>query len=307
MRYPASEKLEIIRLVEKSHLPVRRTLDKLGIPNTTFYRWYDRYQAFGEAGLEDRTSGPGRIWNRIPDDVRYQIVELALDEPELSPRELSVKFTDEKSYFVSEASVYRLLKAHNLITSPAFVVIKAANEFKNKTTAPNQLWQTDFTYLKVIGWGWFYLSTILDDYSRYIIAWKLCTTMKADDVTATLELALETSGCNHANVARKPRLLSDNGSSYISGDLAKWLEDRNMDHVRGAPYHPQPRPVEVLSPRPDYGDQARASRVGRWDDTCAEGGKLMVKKLFRGLEQLNSVPRNNSRNGNRNNPMLSTL
>ena len=239
MRYPASEKLEIIRLVEKSHLPVRRTLDKLGIPNTTFYRWYDRYQAFGEAGLEDRTSGPGRIWNRIPDDVRYQIVELAPDEPEPSPRELSVKFTDEKSYFVSEASVYRLLKAHNLITSPAFVVIKAANEFKDKTTAPNQLWQTDFTYLKVIGWGWFYLSTILDDYSRYIIAWKLCTTMKADDVTATLELALETSGCNHANVARKPRLLSDNGSSYISGDLAKWLEDRNMDHVRGAPYHPQ--------------------------------------------------------------------
>ena len=78
MRYPASEKLEIIRLVERSHLPVRRTLDKLGIPATTFYRWYDRYRAFGEAGLEDRTGGPGRIWNRIPDDVRRQMVDLAL-------------------------------------------------------------------------------------------------------------------------------------------------------------------------------------------------------------------------------------
>ena len=239
MRYPASEKLEIIRLVEKSHLPVRRTLDKLGIPSTTFYRWYDRYQAFNEAGLEDRTSGPGRVWNRIPDDVRHQIVELALDEPELSPRELAVKYTDEKSYFVSEASVYRLLKAHDLITSPAFVVIKAANEFKDKTTAPNQMWQTDFTYFKIIGWGWFYLSTILDDYSRYIIAWKLCTTMKADDVTATLNLALEASGCDQAKVIHKPRLLSDNGSSYISGDLAEWIEDHGMKHVRGAPYHPQ--------------------------------------------------------------------
>ena len=114
-------------------------------------------------------------------------------------------------------SVYRLLKAHDLITSPAFVVIKAADEFRDKTTAPNQLWQTDFTYLKVIGWGWFYLSTILDDYSRYIIAWKLCTNMTADDVTATLKLALEASGCNRANVVHKPRLLSDNGSSYISG------------------------------------------------------------------------------------------
>ena len=65
---------------------------------------------------------------------------------------------------------------------------------KNKTTAPNQLWQTDFTYLKVTGWGWFYLSTILDDFSRYIIAWKLCTTMKAEDVTDTLKLALQASG-----------------------------------------------------------------------------------------------------------------
>ena len=78
------------------------------------------------------------MWNRIPDNIRQRIVEMALDEPELSPRELAVKFTDEKSYFVSEASVYRLLKAHDLITSPAFVVIKAANEFKDKTTAPNQ-------------------------------------------------------------------------------------------------------------------------------------------------------------------------
>ena len=239
MRYPASEKLEIIRLVEQSHLPVRRSLDKLGIPSTTFYRWYDRYQAFSEVGLEDRTSGPGRVWNRIPDNIRQRIVEMALDEPELSPRELAVKFTDEKSYFVSEASVYRLLKAHDLITSPAFVVIKAANEFKDKTTATNQLWQTDFTYFKVIGWGWFYLSTILDDYSRYIIAWKLCTTMKAGDVTETLELALEASGCDQAEVIHKPRLLSDNGSSYISGDLADWLEDHAMKHVRGAPYHPQ--------------------------------------------------------------------
>ena len=239
MRYPASEKLEIIRLVEQSTLSVRRTLDNLGIPKTTFYRWYDRYVAFGLSGLEDRSSGPGRVWNRIPDVVREQIVGLALDEPELSPRELAVTFTDTKGYFVSEASVYRLLKAHDLITSPAFIVVKAADEFGDKTTAPNQLWQTDFTYLKVIGWGWFYLSTILDDYSRYIIAWKLCTTMRADDVTATLKLALEASGCDSAKVIHKPRLLSDNGSSYISGDLADWLKDQGMGHVRGAPYHPQ--------------------------------------------------------------------
>jgi transposase-like protein len=190
MRYPASEKLEIIRLVEQSHLPARRTLEQLGIPRATFHRWYDRFLTGGIEALEDRSPRPNRVWNRIPDDVRDRIVELALDKSELSPRELAVTFTDSAGYFVSEASVYRLLKANDLITSPAFIVIKAADEFKDKTTAPNQLWQTDFTYLKVIGWGWFYLSTILDDFSRYIIAWKLCTTMKAEDVTATLNLAL---------------------------------------------------------------------------------------------------------------------
>jgi len=239
MRYSASEKLEIIRIVEQSRLPARRTLQQLGIPRATFHRWYDRFLTDGVEALEDRPPRPGRVWNRIPEDVRDRIVELALNKPELSPRELAVTFTDTESYFVSEASVYRLLKAHDLITSPAFIVIKAADEFKDKTTAPNQLWQTDFTYLKVIGWGWFYLSTILDDFSRYIIAWKLCTSMKAEDVTDTLNLALIASGCDRARVPQRPRLLSDNGPCYIASELAQWLLDRDMDHTRGAPNHPQ--------------------------------------------------------------------
>src|ERR1044072_302503 len=148
MRYPASEKAEIIQLVEQSHLPAKRTLDKLGIPRATVYRWYDRYREGGPEALADHRSRPDRVWNRIPDEVRAQIVELALEVPELSPREIAVRFIDERRYFVSEASVYRLLKAHDLITSPAYIVVKAAEEFKDKTTAPNQLWQTDFTYLK---------------------------------------------------------------------------------------------------------------------------------------------------------------
>jgi len=223
MRYPSHEKLEIIKLVEQSHLPAKQTLDRLGIPRSTFYLWYDKYQSGGVDALEDKAPMPTRVWNRIPDNVREQVIDLALEEPELSPRELAIRFTDTKGYFVSEASVYRLLKAHDL----------------NKTTAPNEMWQTDFTYLKIIGWGWFYLSTILDDYSRYVIAWKLCTTMKASDVTDTLELALTASGCDQVNVRHRPRLLSDNGASYIASELAEWLDDKGMDHVRGAPYHPQ--------------------------------------------------------------------
>ena len=80
MRYPASEKLEIIRIVEQSHLPARKTLDQLGIPRRTFYRWYDRYLEGGPEALKDRPSAPSRVWNRIPADIQDQIIELALDE-----------------------------------------------------------------------------------------------------------------------------------------------------------------------------------------------------------------------------------
>jgi putative transposase len=239
MRYAASEKAEIIRLVERSHLPIRRALEKLAIPRATFYRWYDLYQTSGPEAPSDRSPRPSRVWNRLPEGIRSQIIALALDEPALSPRELAVRFTDERRYSVSEASVYRLLKANDLITSPAYIVVKAADAFKDKTTAPNQLWQTGFTYLKVAGWGWYYLSTVLDDFSRFIVAWKLCATMRASDVTDTLDLALAASGLDQVEVAHRPRLLTDNGASYIAGDLAEWLVDRGMPHTRGAPCRPQ--------------------------------------------------------------------
>jgi hypothetical protein len=112
------EKLEIIRLVEGARLPAKRVLAKLGVSRPKFYRWYDLYRRFGEAGLTDRRSGPGRVWNRIPGDVRGAVLDMALDRPELSPRELAVTFTDEKAQFISEASVYRLLRANGLLTSP---------------------------------------------------------------------------------------------------------------------------------------------------------------------------------------------
>jgi putative transposase len=238
MRYRAAEKLEIIRLVEQSSLSVRRTLAQLGIPRSTFYRWYERYLARGAGALEDGQSAPRRVWNKLPAPVAEAVVELALKQPELSPRELATSFVDQQRYFVSEASVYRLLKAHDLITSPAFILMKAADHFMHPTTAPNQLWQTDFTYLRVIGWGWFYLSTVLDDFSRYILAWKLCSTMTATDVAATLDLALAAAGLAQMTVPQRPRLLSDNGPSYLSGQLAAWLAEHDMPHTRGKPHHP---------------------------------------------------------------------
>src|ERR1700692_1916159 len=239
MRYSAAEKLEIIRLVEQSSLSARRPLAQLGIPRSTFFLWYERYLARGAGALEDGQPAPRRVWNKLPDTVAGAVLELALKEPALSPRELAVSFVDQQRYFVSESSVHRLLKAHDLITSPTFILMKAADSFAQPTSAPNQLWQTDFTYLRVIGWGWFYLSTVLDDFSRYILAWKLCTTMTATEVSDTLAMALRSSGVQHARVRHRPRLLSDNGPSYLPAhQLGSWLEELGLTNTRGKPYHP---------------------------------------------------------------------
>ncbi|MBT6246005.1 MAG: transposase, partial [Gammaproteobacteria bacterium] len=173
-----------------------------------------------------------------PESVRDQVVEIALDQTEMTPRELAWYITDTRDYFISESTVYRILKALDLITSPQFMVMSAADSFQNPTHEVHELWQTDFTYFRIVGWGWYFLSTILDDFSRYIICWRLTTTMASSDVTDTLQDALEVTGLKQARVHHKPRLLSDNGPCYVSGELKRWLAEQQIKHTRGAPYHP---------------------------------------------------------------------
>jgi len=127
----------------------------------------------------------------------------------------------------------------DLIASPAYIVMSASDRFQNPTKRVNEIWQTDFTYFKIVGWGWYYLATVLDDFSRYIIAWKLFKTMATEDVKVVLDLAVAATGVDQVKVKHRPRLLSDNGPCYVSDELRKYLADKGMDHTRGAPYHPQ--------------------------------------------------------------------
>jgi putative transposase len=210
----------------------------LQVPRSTFYVWYQRYQEEGPAGLFPRKLKRKQFWNRIPEQVNSQIVELALDYPEESSRQLAYRFIEEKGYYVSESTVYRLLKRYDLIQSPAFEVITARDKFENPTTQVNEMWQTDFTQFLVVGWGWYYLSTVLDDFSRYILAFKLSPTMNATDVEDTLKLALSKTGIEQVKVYHRPRLLSDNGSAYHSKQLEKFLKSWHIEHIHGAPYHP---------------------------------------------------------------------
>ena len=237
MRFTASEKQEIIHMVDHSEIGVNKTLHEIGLNKSTFYNWYKAYCDHGVDGLAPSRRTSNRQWNSIPQEQKNLVVELALEYPHLSSRELACTLTDEQQIFISESSVYRILKSRGLITAPAHILLSAGDEFSNKTSFVNQMWQTDFTYFKIVGWGWYYLSTVLDDYSRYIVHWELCEGMKVEDVKRTVDRAIVKA---KIVTKQRPRLLSDNGSCYIASELKIYLKDTyDMDQVHGRPFHPQ--------------------------------------------------------------------
>ncbi len=236
MQFTQQEKYEIIRLVDGSDLSANRTLKELGIHKRTFYNWYKRYAESGYDGLAPKAKGRQQTWNKIPLGQQEQVIEHALEHEELSSRELAYHIVDNLKWYISESSVYRILKRAGLITAPAHIVLSAGDEFENKTSRINEMWQTDFTYFKIIGWGWYFLSTVLDDYSRFIISWDLRSKMTSKDVMPSVEKALQFAGLTHDTA---PKLLSDNGKCYLSHEFRTFLDDRGIKAINGKPCHPQ--------------------------------------------------------------------
>jgi len=236
MRFSQQEKHEIIRLVDGSDLSANRTLKELGIHKRTFYNWYKRYLEGGVDGLAPKAKGRQQTWNKIPPEQQDQVVNEALEHFELSSRELACHIVDEHKWYISESSVYRILKRAGLITAPAHIVLSAADEFESKTIRVNEMWQTDFTYFKIVGWGWYFLSTVLDDYSRYIVSWDLREKMSSRDVMPSVDKALQVARLTK-NTA--PKLLSDNGKCYVSSELRNFLKEKGIQPINGKPCHPQ--------------------------------------------------------------------
>jgi putative transposase len=236
MRFNQKEKYEMIRLVDGSDLSVNRTLKELGIHKRTYYNWYAKYLEGGYDGLASKAKSHRQTWNKIPQQEKNLVVEEALEHTDLSSRELAVHIVDQHKWFVSESSVYRILKERGLITAPAHILLAASDEFKDKTARVNEMWQTDFTYFKLINRGWYYLITILDDYSRYIVHWELCLNMEAGQVKSAITKAMQITGLNQSNA---PRLLSDNGPCFISKDVNSFLKNRGILSIHGRACHPQ--------------------------------------------------------------------
>jgi transposase len=199
VRMSKHRKFEVISAVEGSGLPISQALLRIDVAVSTYHRWKRMFRQYGLEGLQNRSSGHIRPWNTILPDEREKIIEIALLHPEWSSREIACHVTDNCGFSVSESTVYCVLKERGLIKPLDIMTFPASSEYKVKTRRPNQMWQTNATYLPVKNWGWYYLISVLDDYSRRILAWKMQSSMDADAFSEVVELVCEASGCevNH--------------------------------------------------------------------------------------------------------------
>jgi len=234
---------DLIRKVELKERHRTQVLDELGIARSTYYKWRKDYDEDGILALAKSRTGPKRIWNRLEDNEREKVLEIARLHPELSSRLLSIKITDEEAFTVSETTVYRILKEKGLISPKPLPEMPAAKEWRHKTTRPDEIWQCDGTNLFIIGWGYYKLIPVEDDYSRKILGYDLKPDETGFSISDIVEIAKENAE-KEGHLLEKykmPALFTDNGSGFSSKVLSGYLLNHNIKHIFSTPYHPQSR------------------------------------------------------------------
>jgi len=231
----ARDKAIILARVENKSRGKRQALMALGIPKSSYYRWRQWQRC---DGLESHSGDRGRPWNRITPKEEGKILAVARESPELSSWQLAAWITDNEGFAVSESTVYRILRREGLVKRIE-VQLVAGKEYHTKTTRPHQMWATDASYFRVVGWGYYYLVTVMDDYSRFILAWKLQKDMSANSLIEVVQEAVDVTGMTDVPVEDRTRLLSDNGAGYVSRSFQDYLRLVGISHILAAPYHPQ--------------------------------------------------------------------
>lgn len=229
------EQEEVLSQVEKIDRGKGKLLAKLQVPRSTYYRWRSQQR---QGKLGSSSQNPKIPWNRLSSQEEAVVLANARKHPDLSSRQLAAWITDHQDFSVSEATVYRILRRAGLVKSPELKLL-AGKEYHRKTTGPHQLWATDASYFRVVGWGYYYLVTVMDDYSRFVLAWKLQTDMTADSLIEVVQLAVDATGMTEVPVEDRTRLLSDNGSGYVSRAFRDYLHLVGIHHILASPFHPQ--------------------------------------------------------------------
>ncbi len=221
------EKASIVNQVESQPRRKRQALAELGVPRSSYYRW-----------RQPKPESRRRPWNRITPNEERRILSVARESPELSSRQLSAWITDNEGFAISESTVYRILRREGLVKRQE-VQLTADKEYHTKTTRPHHMWATDASYFRVVGWGYYYLVTVMDDYSRFILAWKLQKDMSADSLIEVVQEAVDATGMTEVPVEDRTKLLSDNGAGYVSRAFRDYLHLVGIGHILAAPFHPQ--------------------------------------------------------------------
>jgi len=223
------ERASILNQVECKPRRKQKVLAELGIPRSSYYRWRRRQT---DSGVRKRP------WNQITPNEERRILAVARGYPELSSRQLSAWVTDNEGFAVSESTVYRILRREGLVKRQE-IQPAAAKEYHTKTTRPHQMWATDASYFRVVSWGYYYLVTVMDDYSRFILAWKLQKDMSANSLIEVVQGAVDATGMTEVIVEDRTKLLSDNGAGYVSRAFRDYLSLVGIGHILSAPFHPQ--------------------------------------------------------------------
>jgi len=229
-------KLDILKLVEDSGLPRSRALFQLRLPRSTYYRWLKR---LSENRLTDKKGGSEIPWNKLKPEEATKVLEAARASPDLSCRQLACTLTDHGGMSISESSIYRILKLEGLIRPAEIIGWKAAKEYHRKTTRVHELWASDCCHLRVEHWGWYYLETVLDDYSRFILGSELKTDMAGRSLEEVMQQAVDFTGMTEVPVEDRSVLLTDNGAGYISQQFNQYLRLVGIRHITASPFHPQ--------------------------------------------------------------------
>jgi putative transposase len=225
----SSEKGDILAQVENQSGCKRKALAELGISRSTYYRWRQG---------QNESKRRARPWNRVTPNEESRILAVAREFPELSSRQLSAWITDHEGFAVSESTVYRILRREGLVKRQE-IQLEAAKEYHTRTTRPHQMWATDASYFRVVGWGYYYLVSVMDDYSRFILGYKLQKDMSANSLIEVVQQAVDATGMTEVPVKNRTRLLSDNGAGYVSRAFRDYLNLVGIGHILAAPYHPQ--------------------------------------------------------------------